>query len=121
MAAPRALARRALLERDVVRSRLATADLAVFHEFAPAPAGGAHQALRAFVGECRRRGLRVALNSIPRGTRACLFNSFNFDASRFERFASRAEGCRMVHRVGAVTTLYRGFDDGTDAHVAELN
>lgn len=27
----------------------------------------------------------------------------------------------MIHRVGAVTTLYRGFDDGTDAQVAELN
>ncbi len=113
--------RRARLERDVVRSRFATADLALFHDFAPAPAGGAHQTLRALVGECRRRGIRVAHNTIPRGTRACLFNSFNFDAGRFERFVAMAESCRMVHRVGAVTTLYRGYDDGTDAHVAELN
>lgn len=117
----RAARRRALLERDVARARLFTADLALFHDFAPAPAGGAHQTLRAFVAECGRRGIRVAHNEIPRGTRACLFNSFNFDAARLERFARRAEGCRMVHRVGAVTTLYRGFDDGTDAHVAELN
>jgi glycosyltransferase involved in cell wall biosynthesis len=27
----------------------------------------------------------------------------------------------MVHRVGAVTSLYRGFDDGTDVRVAEMN
>ena len=27
----------------------------------------------------------------------------------------------MVHRVGAVTSLYRGYDDGTDARVAQLN
>lgn len=27
----------------------------------------------------------------------------------------------MVHRVGAVTTLYRGYDDGTDALVADIN
>ena len=27
----------------------------------------------------------------------------------------------MVHRVGAVTSLYRGFDDGTDALVADVN
>jgi glycosyltransferase involved in cell wall biosynthesis len=27
----------------------------------------------------------------------------------------------MVHRVGAVTSLYRGFDDGTDARVAAVN
>lgn len=26
-----------------------------------------------------------------------------------------------MHRVGAVTSLYRGYDDGTDASVAELN
>jgi glycosyltransferase involved in cell wall biosynthesis len=117
----RALARRALLERDVARARLGTADLAVFHDFAPAPAGGGHQTLRALVAECRRRGLRVVVNVIPRGTRACLFNSFNFDAARLERFALHAENCRMVHRVGAVTTLYRGYDDGTDTRVAALN
>ena len=117
----RAARRRALLERDVVRSRVGGADLALFHDFVPPPAGGAHQTLRALVGECRRRGIRVAHNTIPRGTRACLFNSFNFDAGRLERFANMATGCRMVHRVGAVTTLYRGYDDGTDAHVAQLN
>jgi glycosyltransferase involved in cell wall biosynthesis len=61
------------------------------------------------------------VNAIPQGTRACLFNSFNFDVHRLERFAAGARGCRMVHRVGAVTSLYRGWDDGTDAHVAEIN
>jgi glycosyltransferase involved in cell wall biosynthesis len=69
-----------------------------------------------------RRGVRVAINAIPLGTRACLFNSFNFDFDRLAFFAARRPvGCRMVHRVGAVTTLYRGFDDGTDARVGELN
>lgn len=114
--------RRARLERDVVRSRFTHADLAVFHEFEPAPAGGAHQSLRALIRALRRRGVRVAFNEIPLGTQACLFNSFNFDPARLERFvAMRPTGCRMVHRVGAVTSLYRGFDDGTDAHVADLN
>jgi glycosyltransferase involved in cell wall biosynthesis len=117
----RAARRRALLERDAARARLGRADLALFHDFEPAPAGGAHQTLRAVVAECRRRGIRVAHNTIPRGTRACLFHSFNFDAARLERFVRHAGDCRMVHRVGAVTSLYRGFDDGTDAHVAELN
>jgi glycosyltransferase involved in cell wall biosynthesis len=112
--------RRALLERDVRRRR--QADLAVFHDFEPAPAGGANQTLRVFVDECERRGLRVEHNTISRTTRACLFNSFNFDFDRLRRFADvRPDGCRMVHRVGAVTTLYRGVDDGTDARVATLN
>lgn len=99
-----------------------SADLVLFHEFAPAPAGGGHQTLRALVAECRRRGVLVALNVIPGDARACLFNSFNFDAARLERFSARlAVKCRMVHRVGAVTSLYRGYDDGTDGHVALLN
>jgi glycosyltransferase involved in cell wall biosynthesis len=112
--------RRALLERDVRRRR--HADLAVFHDFEPSPAGGANQTLRVFVDECVRRGLRVEHNTISRTTRACLFNSFNFDFDQLRRFADRRpDGCRMVHRVGAVTTLYRGVDDGTDARVAALN
>jgi glycosyltransferase involved in cell wall biosynthesis len=51
-----------------------------------------------------------------------LFNSFNFDARRLEWFVRRLRAdCRLVHRVGAVTSLYRGYDDGTDERVAELN
>jgi glycosyltransferase involved in cell wall biosynthesis len=115
------VARRIALERDLRRPR-AGADLALFHDFAPPPAGGANQTLRAFVGECERRGIRVEHGSISSTARACLFNSFNFDFERLERFAARRpEGCTMVHRVGAVTSLYRGFDDGTDARVAALN
>lgn len=118
----RAAKRRVRLEVAVARSRRASADLALFHEFAASPAGGGHQTLRAFVNECRRRGVRVAFNAIPPDGRACLFNSFNFDVERLERFAfDLPDGCRMVHRVGAVTSLYRGYDDGTDARVAALN
>lgn len=99
-----------------------SADLAVFHDFAAAPAGGAHQTLRAMLGEMTRRGVTVEYGAATPKTKALLFNSFNFDARRLEWFASRvSDGCRMVHRVGAVTTLYRGYDDGTDARVAELN
>jgi glycosyltransferase involved in cell wall biosynthesis len=113
---------RLALERDARLGRIRHADLAVFHEFEPAPGGGGHQALRAVVGELARRGVRVESNTISASTRAVLFNSFNFDRRRLEFMARRApDGCRMVHRVGAVTTLYRGVDDGTDALVAELN
>jgi glycosyltransferase involved in cell wall biosynthesis len=114
--------RRGVTERDARLARFRQADLSIFHDFEPSPAGGANQTLSAFVAECERRGLRVERNTISRTTRACLFNSFNFDFDRLQRFArSRPGSCRMVHRVGAVTTLYRGFDDGTDARVAELN
>jgi glycosyltransferase involved in cell wall biosynthesis len=93
----------------------------VFHEFAPAPAGGANQALRAILGEMQRRGVRLEVGRISRSTRSCLFNSFNFDFARLERHARRAADVRMIHRVGAVTSLYRGFDDSTDRRVGDVN
>ncbi len=95
------------------------ADLALFHEFAPPPTGGGHQFLRALVAELERRGLVVELNRISAGTTTCLFNSFNFDFRRLRRFAR--DDVRFVHRVDGPIGTYRGFDDGTDARIAEIN
>jgi glycosyltransferase involved in cell wall biosynthesis len=111
--------RRLRIELDWVRSRRERADLALFHEFAPPPSGGGHQFLRALVRELDRRGLAVEQQRISGKTPACLFNSFNFDFDRLRRFAGR--GARMVHRVDGPIGVYRGFDDGTDVRIAELN
>ena len=99
--------------------RSGTADLALFHEFAPPPTGGGHQFLRALVEELERRGLVVEVNRISAGTTTCLFNSFNFDFRRLRRFARR--DARMVHRVDGPIGVYRGFDDGTDLRILEIN
>jgi len=109
------------LERDAYRVRRRHVELALFHEFEASPGGGAHQSLRALVAECVRRGVVIGHNTLGRDTPACLFNSFNFDASRLRVFSHRNGSARMVHRVGAVTTLYRGYDDGTDARVGAIN
>ena len=93
--------------------------MAVFHQFEPPPAGGGHQFLRALVRELEGRGLAVEMDRISGRTTACLFNSFNFDFARLRRFAR--DGCRMVHRVDGPIGTYRGFDDGTDARIAEIN
>jgi len=115
-----AVAREAGTETDRLRyRRRGGADIALFHEFAPPPTGGGHQFLRALVSELERRGLSVELNRISGGTPVCLFNSFNFDFRRLRRFAR--PGCRMVHRVDGPIGVYRGFDDGTDARIAEIN
>ena len=95
------------------------ADVALFHQFTPAPTGGGHQFLRALVSELERRGLVVELNRISARTPVCLFNSFNFDFRRLRRFA-RGD-CRMVHRVDGPIGVYRGFDDGTDARIEAVN
>ncbi len=115
----RGVARRARTEADWVTSRRAAADLSVFHEFHPPPYGGGNQFLLALVGGLRRRGLAVELNRISGGTPACLYNSFNFDFGRLRRFA-RAD-VRMVHRVDGPVGVYRGFDDGTDRRIAQIN
>ena len=114
-----AVAREVATEVDRIRCRHDRADLALFHELAAPPTGGGHQFLRALVGEFEGRGLQVELNRISGGTPACLVNSFNFDFRRLRRFAR--EGVRMVHRVDGPIGTYRGFDDGTDARIAEIN
>ncbi len=117
--AGRSAVRRVRTERDWRGSRDGRADFALFHEFEPPPSGGGHQFLRALVGELERRGLVVEGDRISGQTPACLFNSFNFDFVRLQRFA-RAD-CRMVHRVDGPIGVYRGFDDGTDARIAAVN
>jgi glycosyltransferase involved in cell wall biosynthesis len=117
--AGRAVERKAGIERDWLRSRHGRADLALFHELAPSPAGGGHQFVRALTRELERRGLVVERQRISEETPACLFNSFNFDFDRLRRFSAR--GARMVHRVDGPIGVYRGFDDGTDERIARLN
>jgi glycosyltransferase involved in cell wall biosynthesis len=115
----RALAARARTERDWITSRRGRSDLAVFHEFHPPPYGGGNQFLLALVRELRTRGLGVETNVLSGRTPACLFNSFNFDFGRLKRFARG--GVRMVHRVDGPIGVYRGFDDGTDDRIAQVN
>jgi glycosyltransferase involved in cell wall biosynthesis len=100
-------------------ARLRRADVAVFHEFVPPPFGGGNQFMLNLVGELERRGLRVERNTISATSRACLFNSYNFDFDRLERLAR--DGVRMVHRVDGPLQSYRGFDDGTDDRIAAIN
>jgi glycosyltransferase involved in cell wall biosynthesis len=107
------------VERDLVRTRHGRADLALFHEFVPSPSGGGHQFLRALTGELSARGFVIEENQISAETPGCLFNSFNFDFHRLQRFSRR--GARMVHRVDGPIGVYRGFDDGTDSRILRLN
>ena len=116
----RAATRELGTEVDRLRyGRRGGADLALFHDLAPPPTGGGHQFLRALLAELERRGVVVEVNRISAETTACLFNSFNFDFRRLRRFAR--DDVRFVHRVDGPIGTYRGFDDGTDARIAEVN
>jgi glycosyltransferase involved in cell wall biosynthesis len=115
----RELSQRGRNEADWLRSRRDRADVAVFQQFFSPPYGGGNQFLLALVGELRRRSLAVEVNRLSGGTPACLYNSFNFDFSRLRRFARNE--ARMVHRVDGPIGAYRGFDDGTDRRIIEIN
>ena len=58
-------------------------------------------------------------NTFSHTTRACVFNSFNFDATRLRQW--RHVTCRMVHRVDGPIGVYRGKDDGTDSRIYQAN
>src|SRR5919198_1651339 len=115
----RKAAGRAGTEVAWLASRRDRAHVGVFHEFHEPPYGGGNQFLLALVGEVRRRGLAVEIDRLSGKTPMCLYNSFNFAFRRLRRFA-RAE-VRMVHRVDGPIGVYRGFDDGTDRRIAEIN
>jgi glycosyltransferase involved in cell wall biosynthesis len=95
------------------------ADISFFHDFAPPPTGGGHQFLRALWREFERRGIRLENNTISKTTRACLFNSFNFNFKHLRQL--HRPGCRMIHRADGPLAVYRGFDDGTDRKIFDLN
>jgi glycosyltransferase involved in cell wall biosynthesis len=113
------LVRRGRTEADWLRSRRDRADVSVFNRFRPPPYGGGNQFLLALVGELERRGLDVEVNRLSGATPMCLFNSFTFDFGRLRRFAR--DGVRMVQRVDGPIGVYRGFDDGTDRRIVEVN
>ena len=104
---------------SLTKSLFQHADLSIFHQFAPPPTGGGHQFLRAFWHETESRGLRVENNSISLSTRACLFNSFNFDERRLSRL--RRNSILYVHRVDGPIDIYRGRDDGVDQLIWQTN
>src|SRR4051794_21907838 len=113
------LLRGAKTELDRARSRSTRRDVAVFHEFHEPPYGGGNQFLLALVRELQRRGLSIEVDRLSGQTPACLYNSFNFDFRRLKRFVRT--GARMVHRVDGPVGAYRGFDDGTDRRIVDIN
>ncbi|OGV44753.1 MAG: hypothetical protein A2X46_16580 [Lentisphaerae bacterium GWF2_57_35] len=72
------------------------------------------------MNELAKQGVGLEHNRISRKSRACLFNSFNFDFKRLKKQRKHAD-CLCVHRVDGPIAVYRGFDDGTDDRIAGIN
>ena len=74
----------------------------------------------ALSGELEKRGFRVERNRLSWATRACLFNSFNFDF-RYLRRAGKSGRALMVHRVDGPVDKYRGDSRGVDRDIWDIN
>jgi glycosyltransferase involved in cell wall biosynthesis len=94
-------------------------DVAIAHEFRPAPYGGSNQFLVALRGELERRGLRVAANVVASRTRACVLNAHAFDVDSLRSMLHT--GCRVVHRVDGPVGTYRGTDHAVDHEIGRIN
>jgi glycosyltransferase involved in cell wall biosynthesis len=103
----------------LIKGQFQQADLSIFHQFTPPPSGGGHQFLRALWRETETHGLKVENNSISHTTRACLFNSFNFDEQRLRRL--RRASVLYVHRVDGPIDVYRGRNEGVDRHIWQIS
>ncbi|MBE0654781.1 MAG: glycosyltransferase family 4 protein [Bacteroidales bacterium] len=106
--------------KDII-SHFKRSDISIFHDFVPPPTGGGHQFLRALQRYLTEINYSIENNSISPNTRACVFNSFNFDFNRLKRLRKKRPECLMLHRVDGPISTYRGFDDGTDKSIETIN
>ena len=77
--------------------------------------------MRALEWHLMSNDYRVENNTISPTTKACLFNSFNFNFRRLKAKKKARPLCKMIHRVDGPIATYRGFDDGTDNLIREWN
>jgi len=95
-------------------------EISIFHEFHKPPYGGGNQFLIALEKELKRMGHDVGRNKIGNQTKACLFNSFNFDFARLSPLKNRFHP-KMIHRVDGPVSVYRGTDQKIDREIWEMN
>lgn len=110
-----------MLKRFLETGLRAQHQISIYHEFKRPPYGGGNQFLLALRNNLRERGYGVATNIITKNTRACVFNSYNFDFDKLRQFAQQHPHCLMLHRVDGPIGVYRGFDDGTDRRIHDIN
>lgn len=103
-----------------IKHLLNGSEIVIFHEFHKPPYGGGNQFLIALEKELIKLGVDVGRNTIGRNTKACLFNSFNFDAEKLLKLRNKYK-MRMVHRLAGPIGVYRGTDIEVDRDTQKLN
>lgn len=104
---------------SAIRHWLFGPEVSIVHQFHRPPYGGGNQFLLALRKELRGRGFDVGANRVGRRTRACLFNSFNFEDRQLRPLDGMTGG--RVHRVDGPVGTYRGTDHSVDERISALN
>jgi glycosyltransferase involved in cell wall biosynthesis len=104
---------------NAIRHWLFGPEVSIVHQFHRPPYGGGNQFLLALRRELRGRGFDVGANRVGRRTRACLFNSFNFEDRQLRPLDGMTGG--RVHRVDGPVGTYRGSDHSVDERISVLN
>lgn len=91
----------------------------ILHRFHKPPWGGGNQFLLALKKAMKKKGWTVSTR-LSRNSKLCIFNSFTFDMSVFEKGEDYGNTL-MVHRVDGPTLLVRGKDKELDDKVFEIN
>lgn len=94
--------------------------VSIYANYAPPPYGGVSQFFTALSKEFTRLGFEVFFNTIPRGCRICIINSYNFEPASLVN-QIHLPGTTIVHRIDGPVSVYRGSDDGIDRRIKALN
>jgi len=101
--------------------RIFCPDISIFHTFVKPPYGGGNQFSLALREEFERIGYYAETNKISSSSKACLFNSFNFEFEILRAQKAKRPGCKMAHRVDGPVSVYRGREDGIDEKIEAIN
>jgi hypothetical protein len=95
-------------------------EVSIFHRFQKPPYGGGNQFLMALTKELKIRGIDVGSNTVGARTKSVMFNSFEFDHRKLERFRKKYRA-KFIQRLAGPIGVYRGTDIQIDRDIWELN
>lgn len=103
-----------------IRHLLFGPEISIFFEFHKPPYGGGNQFLTALEKALSDMGYDVGKNTIGKNTKACLFNSYNFNSNKLSKLKNKY-GTRMIHRLAGPIGVYRDTNNDIDNRIGELN
>ncbi|MBI5787567.1 MAG: glycosyltransferase [Candidatus Schekmanbacteria bacterium] len=95
--------------------------ICLWHRFQKPPWGGGNQFMLALRDALKKRGIRVAENTINHRIDAYILNSVQFDIDKFKQAYDDKQRLKIIHRVDGPIFLYRDSNKDLDELCFELN